>query len=355
MKRFYIFICFIFLVGCWDQKPLRKTHLAYSVGYDLAKNRDLKQTVEIVHVGSKLTNEIHSSVKHTAQDTTEKLRTDVTGDISYIKYGLQLFGKELEKNGIFPTLDVAFRDPENPTALVKLVSTEGLASDILEKRKIGNVMIGEFLKNKINTLEERSYFPEENLESIFKKILDKGEDFTIPSIKIQGKEVVTNGLALFHHDKLTGRMPLEHCVLFTLLKDSGGKKAHITTKISDCGYVSVEFKTRKVKRKMKVTADKFDHVHVDIKLKLFATIIEYPYNHLNPLKGRKELSRQLSEKLTEESQNIIRMLKKANCDAFGIGRQIMAYHPEYWGKFNYKNVKFHTKVDIRVIGSGTLK
>ena len=48
-------------------------------------------------------------------------------------------------------------------------------------------------------------------------MLDPGKDFTLPSIKIKGKEVITNGLALFNNDKLTGHLPLKQSVLFVLL------------------------------------------------------------------------------------------------------------------------------------------
>lgn len=354
MKKLYIFICFIFLVGCWDQKPLRQSRLAYSLGYDLYKNKSLKQTVEIVQMNSKLTNEVHSSIKNTAQDTTDKMRTNTTGDISYIKYGLQLYGKSLEKKGIFPTLDVAFRDPGNPTSLVKLVSVDGLSSEILERKKVGKLMIGEFLKKKVSTLEDRSYFPIENLESVFKKIQDKGEDFALPSIKIQGKEIITNGLALFHNDKLTGRLPIDQCVLFTLLKGKIGGKAHITKKIKGKDYVSIEIKKGQIKRKMNVNTDKNGNVHVTIKLKLPVTVLEYQHGHLEHAKEKKKLSKQLSKELTDESKKIINKLQKANCDAFGVGRQLIAYHPKAWKKFNYKKAKFDTKVDVSIYSSGIL-
>lgn len=354
MKKLYMFIFCIFLVGCWDQKPLRDSRLAYSLGYDLYKNKSLKQTVEIVNSGEELTNEVHSSIKNTAQDTTDKIREITTGDISYIKYGIQLYGKELEKKGISPTLDVAFRDPGNPTSFVKVISVDGLSSEILERKKIGELLIGEFLTRKIKTLEARSYFPVENLESTFRKIQDKGEDFTLPSIKIHGKEIVTNGLALFHNDKLTGRLPLEQCVLFTLLKGEVGRKAHITKKMNSKDYVSVEIKKGQIKRKMKVITGKDDNVYITIKLKLFVTVLEYSHGHLNTSKEKKKLSKQLSKELTHESKEIINKLQKTNCDAFGVGRQLIAYHPKTWRKFDYKKAKFDIKVDVNLYRSGIL-
>lgn len=51
-----------------------------------------------------------------------------------------------------------------------------------------------------------SVFPKETLETAATKMLDPGKDFTLPSIKIKGQEVITNGLALFNNDKLTGHL-----------------------------------------------------------------------------------------------------------------------------------------------------
>ncbi|PGW30984.1 Ger(x)C family spore germination protein [Bacillus thuringiensis] len=354
MKKLFMCIVCIFLVGCWDQKPLKDSRLAYSLGYDLYQNKSLKQTVEIVNLGRKLTNEVYSSIKNTAQDTTDKIRAITTGDISYIKYGIQLYGKELEKRGISPTLDVAFRDPGNPTSFVRVISVDGLSSEILEKKKIGELLIGKFLTRKFKTLEERSYFPVENLESIFRKIQDKGEDFTLPSIKIQGKEIVTNGLALFHNDKLTGRLPLEHCVLFTLLKGEVGRKAHITKKINNKDYVSIEMRKGQIKQKMNVNIDKDENVYITIKLELFATVLEYSRGHLDNHIEKKRLSTQISKELTHESKEIINKLQKANCDAFGVGRQLIAYHPKIWKEFDYKKAKFDIKVDVNIYRSGVL-
>ncbi|KXY84612.1 MULTISPECIES: hypothetical protein [Bacillus cereus group] len=91
MKIISIFC--IFLVGCWDQKPLRDSGLAYSLGYDLYQNKSLKQTLDIVNLREKLTTEVHSSINNPAQDTTDKIRAITTGNISYIKGSVAKFEK----------------------------------------------------------------------------------------------------------------------------------------------------------------------------------------------------------------------------------------------------------------------
>ena len=66
----------------------------------------------------------------------------MTGNIRYFKYGVQLLGTKILKR-VLPYLDVSFRDPTNPTALVKLIAVDGETSEVLEK-KVGNLLIGDF-------------------------------------------------------------------------------------------------------------------------------------------------------------------------------------------------------------------
>lgn len=88
-------------------------------------------------------------------------------------------------------------------------------------------------------------------------MLDPVKTFTLPSIKIKGKEVVTNGLALFNNDKLTGHLPLQQSVLFVLLTGKMGTSARITQKLTSdesektSDYLTMEISNRKLKRDLK--------------------------------------------------------------------------------------------------------
>ncbi len=52
-------------------------------------------------------------------------------------------------------------------------------------------------------------FPKETLETAATKMLDPGKELYPPFYKNKGKEVITDGLALFNKDKLTGHLPLK--------------------------------------------------------------------------------------------------------------------------------------------------
>ncbi|MBJ8053050.1 Ger(x)C family spore germination protein [Bacillus cereus] len=363
-------LCFsVFLSGCWDQEPLREARLAYSLGYDITEDNKLQQTIELVKSSSgeqsSFENEVHSATGYNVRDTSDSLKKNVTGNIRYFKYGVQLLGTKIQKKGILPYLDVGFRDPTNPTALVKLISVDGETAKILMKKKVGNLLIGDFLKKKVNSLEDMSVFPKESLETAATKMLDPGKDFTLPSIKLKGKEVVTNGIALFNNDKLTGLLPLQQSVLFVLLTEKMGKSARITQKFtnddssSTSDYLTIEVSNRKLKRDLKITTDKKGNVYAHIKLQLKVIVLEAPRDNIYKMEERKKLNEKLSKQLTKEAKQITKKLQKANCDAFGIGRNLIAYHPELWKKKNwhkdYAKVKFKPEVEVKILYSGVLK
>lgn len=360
----FLIICLVIpLSGCWDQQPLKDARLVYSMGYELDKNERLMQTIEIVRKSnpnqSSFQSEVHSATGHTPSDINDALRKNISGNIQYFNQDIELFEDALAKKGISPYLLTDFRSTEYPTSELNFISVDGKPSKILEKKRVANLFIGEFLNRKIKNLQERSVFPPETAEIIFRKLLDPGEDFVLPSIKLKGKEVVTNGLALFHNDRLTGKLPLDQSVLFVLLSKKMGKTANITQKIpkedwfDSSEYVTMEMNKRQVKRKMKVVTDKKGTVHVKLKLQLQTTLIEDTGNFSYNKKGKDKLNNQLSQELTKEAKKITKILQEANCDAFGVGRQLMAYHPNMWKKKNwtkeYSKVKFHPEVEVEIL------
>ncbi|MBJ3788831.1 Ger(x)C family spore germination protein, partial [Bacillus sp. OA1] len=84
-----------------------------------------------------------------------------------------------------------------------------------------------------------------------------------------------------------------------------------------------------------------------------------PRDNIYKMEARKKLNKELSKQLTKEAKKITNKLQKANCDAFGIGRHLIAYHPDLWKKKNwnkdYAKVKFKPEVDVNILYSGVLK
>lgn len=357
----------IFLSGCWDQNNLKKARLGYGVGYDLTTEGDLKQTIEVMKSGQiENTNEIHSAKGKNIRDTTDALRYLVSGDLQYFKYAVLLLGKKLvQEKDLYSYMDVEYRDPDNPTSNVKLAVIDGETTKAFELRTVNKVLIGEFITGKIKSLENMSVFPKETVETIFTKMFATGQDFVLPYLKIEGKELSTVGTALFHEQKMTGFLNIDQSILHNLLNGSKGRIARFNVSVekdtsNDINdYITIDLGQRKLKRDFKVNVKHNGDITVDLSLYTKARVIEYPKTFMENKSELKHLNSVLSQKLTKMSEEVINKLQESKCDSLSVGRQLVAHHPKVWKKKNwnedYAKVKFNTKVKVEIVESGALE
>ncbi|OYD07358.1 hypothetical protein CHM34_10635 [Paludifilum halophilum] len=363
----WLMIASVFLLpGCWDQDLLKDARLVYAKGYDRSPDGKVIQTLVIRRVTPgeepKPLNTVHSAVGSTVRDASESnlLKID---NLRFYKFQVELLGESLAKKDLFSYMDVIYRDPEAPLT-AKFAVVDGKASDILQQKKVSEKLIGEYLVKLIESGEEQSTFPQETVQSIRPKMLDPGRDFVLPDIKQKGKEVVIKGAAMFHGHRMTGTLDPDQSILFTLLSGEPGKSARFSKKVNPgkvtnpSNYITVSADGRKVKRKMKVNVRRNGEVEVDLEVNLPVTVMEYAQDRLDEEKQVKRLNKTLSKILTEEADEVIGKMKKARCDGLGVGRQLIAYHPEVWKEKkwsrDYPKVRFHPKVKVEIVGSGIL-
>ncbi|MFC4076808.1 Ger(x)C family spore germination C-terminal domain-containing protein [Salinithrix halophila] len=124
------------------------------------------------------------------------------------------------------------------------------------------------------------------------------------------------------------------------------------------GYVIIEIKRNQVKRKCEVLVRPNGNVEVRLDVKLLGTVSEFPMDQVNDEKTMKRLNKTLSKILTRESEELVRKLQKAHCDAFCVARQLIAFNPEVrkkkkWFR-DYPRVRFKPKVEVEIVGDGIL-
>ncbi|MFB7814075.1 Ger(x)C family spore germination protein [Paenibacillus chitinolyticus] len=355
------------LPGCWDEDSLRNARLGYGAGYDLTPDGRLMQTMEVVDESKQpeqqgsAKNEVESGVGYSVRQTSDIIRTKVTGDIRYFKYGFMLLGKSVAEKDLYPYLDVLYRDPRNPTSRVKIAVVDGSTNEMLRLKQIGNILIGEFITRKIESLEEMSIFPELSLETMLTLLLDPGQDFVLPYLKQVGKNVEATGVALFNGQRMTGSLNVEEAILYSLLSGSHKDTARFVRKIKEGdrsnleNYITFDAGGKKSKRKLKIQVrDRKVDVYLDLNLPVRVT--EFAEDHLHKKDTVNRLNKDLSALLTEDAEALIEKLQESGCDAFGIGRRLMARHTKLWKSMDwlqeYRNVRFHTKVNVEIVGSG---
>ncbi|MEK4239535.1 Ger(x)C family spore germination protein [Paenibacillus sp. FSL H8-0261] len=357
----------ICLTGCWDREYLKDLHLAYCAAIDYTENGEIKETIELIippDIEQKATkNEIHSSFGPTVRNASNQLRNKVRGNIRFIKYGFELMGRTTAERGLYPILDVNYRDPSNPTSNVRLIITEGEAAQILEQKKVGELKIGEFIKQKIDSLEEMSIFPKETADTVFRSLMDPGHDFALPYLGRDEGDIITKGVALFHDQNYSGMLNPDQSIMMVLLMGQQGKNARFTKKL-DLGhsddirnFITINVGSKKIKRKFKVSVSADESIDVNLGLELQAVVEEF--TDVLDEKELKKVNQDLSDLLTKEAKTVVNEIQKANCDIFGVGRKLIAYHHNVWSNKNwsedYRKVKFHTKVDVKIVSTGILQ
>jgi hypothetical protein len=171
------------------------------------------------------------------------------------------------------------------------------------------------------------------------------------------KSAVVVELALMNEKKYAGNLPPQDSSLLLLLKNKKGKYARFTKQVNKEEQPELNnflsFNVHNLKRKLKVQV-KEGEVSVHLNLDLKINVEEYPKGDVP--KEIERLNKVLSKDLTKDAKQVIKKLQEANCDAFGIGRRLIAFHPETWEALDqkeyFKEIKFTSNVKVEVIKHG---
>ncbi|SMF85964.1 germination protein, Ger(x)C family [Paenibacillus uliginis N3/975] len=361
-------VCFMasLLSGCWDQQLLKDDRLIFIVGLDLTSDGKIQTTSAILDVsgsesGQKQYSEIHTVSGNTSRHTRDITDREVPGRLSASKIRVILFGEALARKGIYPYLDVLYRDPKSALN-AKIAVVKGNAKDAINMKLTGTKLISEHFSKLIRSAENRTIVPAVNLQIICPSMLDSGDDFAVPYISKSETKPLIYGIALFSGDIMKGTLKSEDSLLYLLMKDKLAKTSSLTLKINQEGnrepekYIAMNI--QRLKRKMKVNVNGYRNINVTLDLNLKVTAIEYPKDHLNDRRVLGELNKKLSEELTRRAQAITKKMQQANFDGFGIGRRLMAYYPDTWKNLNwvedYPKVEFDPKVTVEIVSHGIM-
>nr|WP_263327307.1 Ger(x)C family spore germination protein [Neobacillus sp. Marseille-Q6967] len=357
-----VILC-MFLSGCWDQHLMKNAVLVQILSLDLTPKNEilLGVSIPIIEEASggplaSVKSETFSATGPTPRAGRLKIDREISGILDTSKNKLILFGEKMAGMGIYQTLDVIWRDPRNSLGAT-LGVVEGEAVDLLNIKPKHEKNVSEYIQGALISAEENSLIPDQTIQTLASEMLDPGEDIVLPYLKMnQKKSVVVVGLALMNEKKYAGNLPPQDATLLNLLNNKKGKYARFTKQVNGDKEILnnyISFNVQNMKRKLKVTV-KEGEVFAQINLNLKIGVEEYPKGDVP--KEIDRLNKVLSKELTVEAKRVIKTLQDANCDAFGIGRRLIALHPETWKaqdqKEYFKNIKFNPKVKVEIIKHG---
>lgn len=362
MKKFYYipYILVFFLTGCWDQHSLKDSALVLGVGYDKLPNDKIKATATIRTSISKgdqteALNYIVDEKGYSVRDARQNIDYEIPGGFSSNKLLVMLIGENLARNNLYPYFDNFFRFIRSPlTSRVAIV--KGEASSIIEMKTYKEIFISESLSEILESAERISVIPKETQKTIYKKMNDPGSDLVLPYLEKQDEETIKiKGVGLLQDNRFTGKvLNNTQSKLLLLMQDKKGATMSFTETFDKNETVS--YKVKSIKRDIKITENGRPHVKIAIKTKI--DLIEYTGGDITSDKKKKEIESKIANKMENEMKEVISILQDANCDALGIGRYFMAYHPKSWKKLNwekdYSNMSFETNAKVIMYTSGII-
>lgn len=360
---------FLFLAGCWDQRMLGDANLINIIGMDTTTDGKIESTVSVPKVSGGqaetqvMIAHIESATGETVRNSRNNLDKKMPENLDASKNEVLLLGEELVKAEIYPLLDIFYRDPSSALN-TKVAITEGKTKDFIHLEIEGQPLISRYFLELIKSAETNTITPVINLQSLCSLIFDAGQDFALPYLRISDDEKSAEmiGLAMFHEEQLSGLLTSEEGMMFLLLADQKGKKVQITEKVesgSDSdrkNYITVIIK--KTTRKLDIQAKGSQGIQVNLQIDLHANVTEYPKDQLNKKSTITHLNQKLSELLTKRAEETVSKMQEANSDLFGIGRRLMAHHPEIWEKTDWKTeypkIQIKSKVNVTVETHGII-
>ncbi|MED3760791.1 Ger(x)C family spore germination protein [Peribacillus frigoritolerans] len=371
-RLFMISICLLLITGCWDQNLMKDATLIQTITFDQTDEGEFSLGFSIPNIyrnsmdsgqeTEAINSENLSTVANTPREGRMKLNTEIPGNLDSSKNKLVLFGEQFAKGDIYPSLDVIWRDPRSSLS-AKLAVVKGKAFDTLSIQPRVESNISQNILYLIRSTETNTIIPDESIQTLASEILDPGEDIVLPLLKIgrNGTTIDVAGVALFDDRKLSGTLSQEESTLFLLLNNKQSKYARFTKYVNGNKELNmnnfISLNVDHIKRKLNVSVNDRGEVFVNLNLHLKVIVEEYPIGNV-PNKVD-QLNNKLSNTFTNNAEEVIKKLQEANCDAFGIGRRLIAFHHDTWkekDKTNYfKDVKFKSKVDVEITQYGIVK
>ncbi|MBR0620568.1 Ger(x)C family spore germination protein [Bacillus pumilus] len=365
-------ISLIFMPGCWDQNLLKNISLVLTSAVDQGEEDNAKfsityrkvqqsQSMEQGNTGSYST-----TVLTTEAPTLRKARTNfsriVDQKIDISKMRVMLIGDEFAQNRLLPYLDMFYRDPKSPLLANLAVVQGGSCVELINQLLKEKLIVSDYLNNLITTASQSSLVAPKNIQNVRSKMLQTGEDFTLPLLHFdQSKQLISvKGVALFDNEKKKGELYGQDAILLTVMDGKMGSYATFTKKVrsdmksKESNYITIQVTDSK--RDIKIVNPDHRDLTFSLNYEFTTSVLEYPKDNLDTDKNIEMLNKRLSAILTKEAEKVVAALQEANSDVLSLGRKYRVRHYDEYMKMNwvtdYPKVKIIPKIKVNIKKTG---
>jgi Ger(x)C family germination protein len=356
LKRAALIALFMLLSGCWDQSLLSGAVIQLAYGIDIADKGKINSSFYLVSGENKT--QIISMTGDTPRDTRLHANQRLPGNVDSSKNRVVLISEEAAKKGIYPYLDVLYRDPKS-SLNAKIGITESAAEQVLQA--FSNSPNKLAIDKIFTSMEYSTSVPNVNVQDICTTMFDDGRDTIMPYVSLDKENrVVVSGSALFHKEFYKGKMTKDDTELLLIMKNELAKTAQFRVHLDEIPGIR-GFATSnaiQVKSKMKVKL-KDGKANTSLRTKIRLEIIEFPDDKLADPERIKKIETLYEKELTKQMSQVFKQLQKANCDALGIARHIQAFYSSEWKQMDWENdyaqVQLEPHVDVEITGTGIIE
>ncbi|MGG1861987.1 Ger(x)C family spore germination protein [Bacillus safensis] len=367
-------VSLIFMPGCWDQNLLKDISLVLTSAVDQGEDDNARysityrkvqqsQSMQQGNTGSYLT-----TVLTTDAPTLRKARSNfsrsVDQKIDMSKMRVLLIGDEFAQNRLLPYLDMFYRDPKSPLLANLAVVQGGSCVDLINSLLKEKLIVSDYLNNLITSASRSSQVSPKNIQNIRSKMLQTGEDFTLPLLYYDKSKKLTSvrGVALFDNEKKKGELYAQDAILLTIMDGKMGSYANFTKKVrsdmklKENNYITVQVTDSK--RDIKIVNPDHRNLTFSLEFEFTTSVIEYPKDNLDTDKKIEMLNKRLSAIFTKDAEKVIAALQEANSDVLSLGRKYRVRHYDEYMKMNwvtdYPKVKIIPKVKVNITQTGII-
>ncbi|GLF83714.1 MULTISPECIES: Ger(x)C family spore germination protein [Bacillus] len=367
-------VSLIFMPGCWDQNLLKDISLVLTSAVDQGEDDNARysityrkvqqsQSMQQGNSGSYLT-----TVLTTDAPTLRKARSNfsrsVDQRIDMSKMRVLLIGDEFAQNRLLPYLDMFYRDPKSPLLANLAVVQGGSCVDLINSLLKEKLIVSDYLNNLITSASRSSQVAPKNIQNIRSKMLQTGEDFTLPLLYYDKSKKLTSvrGVALFDNEKKKGELYAQDAILLTIMDGKMGSYANFTKKVrsdmksKENNYITIQVTDSK--RDIKIVNPDHRNVTFSLDYEFTTSVVEYPKDNLDTDKKIEMLNKRLSAIFTKDAEKVIAALQEANSDVLSLGRKYRVRHYDEYMKMNwvtdYPKVKIIPKVKVNITQTGII-
>ncbi len=340
MKKIWLIILLLLTTGCYDFKELNSLAIIEGIGIDY-QDGEYVVTFEILN-DKKLENTNVDMARKTTLVTTKDKKfvkafedaiKATPKDAYFYQLKLLLITEDLASHGIEDIADFLLRLHKiNKSLYMVMVDNctipEILSLDIDNEPVLSSAILDLISKNpKLTPVNTNDSF-----DLMINKILKKGSDIAIPSVKILDNSISLSNIKLFHNFKYVGSLSEKETNTYFLLKDT----------VYDIYYEDNANTIAIYNNKVDYNYDK-DILTITFKANASIKTIDEKYD----LKDRNtylELSKIYSKLIKDDILKLLEKAKENNSDFLALGNLIYNKTPKDY----YEGCSFDKKIIVKV-------